>query len=122
VGQKPPPPPSLPPPKPPGPPLPAYTLIAPSVVAPGQTVLVRGAGFPPGQKALVTVAGRPVAQALTTSYRKFVTGFVVQSGWPRGTVRVVSQVANRQVVASLRILSRRARPVASTTASTGGTL
>jgi hypothetical protein len=97
-------------------------LVSPVPAGTGQTVIVRGRGFPAGSSAAVSFDGRPVAQARTNSIGNFAAGFVIQRGWRRGLVTVASRAGGREVIGKVMVISGRRRPYTVDTASTGATL
>jgi hypothetical protein len=101
---------------------PVYSLLAPAAAAPGQTVIVRGRGFPRRRTASVLINGREVAKGITNSIGNFATGFIVQREWPRGAVPIVSRAGGRQVIGTLRIVSRRVTPYTAVHASSGASM
>jgi hypothetical protein len=70
----------------------------------------------------VLINGREVAKGVTNSIGNFATGFIVQREWPRGSISIISRAGGRQVVGTLRIVSRRVRPYTEVQASTGAKL
>src|SRR5688572_10839209 len=101
---------------------PVHSLLAPSAAAPGQTVIVRGRGFPRRAPASVLINGREVAKGMTNSIGNFATGFIVQREWRRGSIPIVSRVGTRQVVGTLRVVSRRVPPQTAVQASSGAAM
>ena len=68
------------------------------------------------------INGREVAKGITNSIGNFATGFIVQREWPRGTISIITRAGGRQVVGTLRIVSRRVTPYTEVQASTGAKL